>query len=95
MKNNIDIINKLNEANVIDFNDAKNKQRNKDLDKLNPQSEIESISIVQALDSIMTNAKEALFKIEEKGIYERKYLEDLISINEELKTLYKDMFKEE
>lgn len=91
----VNLINNLNEANVIDFNDAKKQQRNKDLDKLNPHSEIESISIVQALEAIMDNAKEALFKIEEKGIYERRHLEDLISINEELKTLYRDMFKEE
>lgn len=95
MKNNIDIINKLNEANIVDFNDAKKKQMNKALDKLNPQSEIESVSITQALNAIVSNATEAIFKIEEKGIYERKYLEDLISINEELKTLYRDMFKEE
>jgi len=89
------LIEKLNESNVVDFNDAKKKQMNKALDKLNPQSEIESVSITQALNAIVSNATEAIFKIEEKGIYERKYLEDLISINEELKTLYKDMFKEE
>lgn len=93
--NTIKLIESLKEADIVNFEDAKKKETTKNLDKLNPQSEIESISIIQALDSIITNATEAADRIEEKGIYERKYLEDLISINEELKTLYKDMFKEE
>lgn len=93
--NTIKLIESLKEADIINFEDAKKKETTKNLDKLNPQSEIESISIIQALDSIIINATEAADRIEEKGIYERKYLEDLISINEELKTLYKDMFKEE
>lgn len=93
--NTIKLIESLKEADIINFEDAKKKETTKSLDKLNPQSEIESISIIQALDSIITNATEASNRIKEQGIYERKYLEDLISINEELKTLYKDMFKEE
>lgn len=93
--NTIKLIESLKEADIINFEDAKKKETTKNLDKLNPQSEIESISIIQALDSIITNATEAANRIKEQGMYERKYLEDLISINEELKTLYKDMFKEE
>lgn len=93
--NTIKLIESLKEADIINFEDAKKKETTKNLDKLNPQSEIESISIIQALDSIIVNATEAANRIKEQGIYERKYLEDLISINEELKTLYKDMFKEE
>lgn len=88
----VNLINNLNEANIIDFNDAKKQQMNKAFDNL---IEARGASIINELNSIISNAQEAINKLNSKGIYNRDYVDDLISIGSELRTLYRDMFKEE
>lgn len=97
MKDSINILNKLNEDNVIDFNKGKEKLRNKELSKLDPNinDTVESLSIIQVLDNIIFGAKRAQLRAEDKTSIERKYMDDLVSIRDELIYLYQDMFKEE
>lgn len=97
MKDSINILNKLNEDNIIDFNKGKEKLRNKELSKIDPNinDTVESLSIIQVLDNIIFGAKRAQLHAEDKNSFERKYMDDLVSIRDELIYLYQDMFKEE
>ena len=97
MKDSINILNKLNEDNVIDFNKGKEKLRNKELSKIDPNinNTVESLSIIQVLDNIIFSAKRAQLYAKDKNSFERKYMDDLVSIRDELIYLYQDMFKEE
>lgn len=97
MKDSINILNKLNEDNIIDFNKGKEKLRNKELSKLDPNinDTVESLSIIQVLDNIIFSAKRAQLYAEDKTSIKRKYMDDLVSIRDELIYLYQDMFKEE
>ena len=97
MKDSINILNKLNEDNVIDFNKGKEKVRNKELSKLDPNINdmIDAVNIFQALDDIIFNAKRAQQMVQNKQKVKRVYMDDLVSIRDELIYLYQDMFKEE
>lgn len=95
MKQNIDIINKLNEAKILDFQAGKDAERNKGLEKLDPNIGVDSLSINQALNAIIDDAVAAVKCIDGSKTYNKTYLADLMSLKSELDLLYKDMFKEE
>lgn len=95
MKDSIHLINNLKESNIIDFNKGKEKLKQNSLDKLNPNDMIDAVNIFQALDNIIFNAKKAQQMVQNKQKVKRVYMDDLISLRDELIYLYQDMFKEE
>ena len=95
MKQNIDILNRLNEAKVLSFEDGKKTEQTKNLEKLDPNIGIEAINITQALNDIIKHATIAKEQVNSNKTYKKEYMTDLISLRDELLTLYIDMFKEE
>lgn len=95
MKQNIDILNRLNEAKVLSFEDGKKAEQTKNLEKLDPNIGIEAINITQALNDIIKHATIAKEQVNNDKTYKKEYMTDLISLRDELLTLYIDMFKEE
>ena len=95
MKDSIHLINNLKESNIIDFNKGKEKLKQNSLDKLNPNDMIDAVNIFQALDNIIFNDKKAQQMVQNKQKVKRVYMDDLISLRDELIYLYQDMFKEE
>lgn len=90
--NSMKLIESLQEADIIDFKDAKQKHMNDVLDHL---VEVRGASLINELKLIISNAQDTITKIDPKGIYNRDYKTDLISISSELRILYRDILKEE
>lgn len=90
--NSMKLIESLQEADIIDFKDAKQKHMNDVLDRL---IEVKGASLINELKLIISDAQDTIAKIDPNGTYNRDYNTDLISISSELRALYRDILKEE